>query len=102
MGKKKAKINNFMFAPDQVSIRLIASRNSKIDDFETIVSLFKRRFKKLNITLNKEAIVDESFEFYIESDTYIKFSKIKEIFTFLEDIVIVSDEVVIPTDNIFF
>jgi hypothetical protein len=99
--KIKTKINSFDFAPDKIMIQLIANRSSDMSDFQKLVKMFQKEFTDLHITLN-EGANNNWFVFNIESDSYIKFKRIRKIFNFLERVVVINDAVDVETDDIYF
>lgn len=99
---KHTVIRSFDFAPDKIGVRLIGSRSSKMTDFEDLVNLFQQEFTDLHITLSEEAFNYEIFSFVIESDSYIKFKRIRKIFKFLEKNVGINDEIEELTDEVYF
>ncbi len=100
--KLQTKINRFDFAPDRISIRLIGSRSSDMSDFENLVRICQQEFSDLHITLSKEAFTYKVFAFVIESDSYIKFKRIRKIIDFLENSVVIDDTVEVETGDIYF
>jgi len=104
MGKKKqhTTIRLFDFAPDRLTIRLISSRNCDMTDFHKLLKMFQQEFTDLHITLSEEALTHEWFAFVIESDTYLKFKRIRKIFKFLENSVVIADNTDVVTGEIFF
>ncbi len=104
MGKQKqqTKLQGFDFAPDRIIIRLISSRDSDMSDFQELVRMFQWKFTDLHITLSEETMTHKWFVFIIESDSYLKFKRIRKIFDFLENAIVINDDIDVETGEIFF
>lgn len=99
---KHTVIRSFDFAPDKISVRLVGARTSKMEEFEDLVDLFQEEFPDLHISLSKEAFSYKIYSFEIESDTYLKFKRIKKIFNFLEKNIEVNDKKDEITGEVYF
>jgi len=94
MGKKKDK-NKFMFTTDKISIRLLHLKSLEVIETKDIVFVLQKKIKNVEITLENDILE-------IESDTYFKFKKIREIFDILEELVAVDDDENYKVEEVFF
>jgi hypothetical protein len=97
-----SKVNNFNFAPDRISFRVIANIDCDMSDFEEFVKAFENEFTDLKVTLSEETKTHKWFAFNIQSETYIKFKRVRDIINFLENTVVIDDDLEMKTEEVYF